>query len=227
MKTLVAVLVVALVWLAGLIAFADRVQRLAPPDPAPKADGIVALTGASDARIQEAMDLLRAGKGRRVLVSGVNKQVTREQLRKVTSAPSSLYDCCVDLDFDATNTVSNAKFTADWARGKGYKSLIVVTSDYHVPRSMLELHGAMPEVTLVPYPITTPSLDAKRWWRTAGGARFMTLEYSKYLVVLVREGLVSLGNKTDKSHAKPDATAPASDAPRPKSGKSATHRAGA
>lgn len=203
MKALVAVLVVAVIWLAGLLAFADRVQRLAPPDPVPQADGIVALTGASDARIQEAMDLLRAGKGRRLLVSGVNKVVTREQLKKVTSAPSNLYDCCVDLDFDATNTVSNAKFTADWARGKGYRSLIVVTSDYHVPRSMLELKGAMPDIQLTAYPIATPSLDAKRWWRSAPGARFMTLEYCKYLVVLVRESVVSVGNKANK-HAAPN-----------------------
>ncbi|MBS0297471.1 MAG: YdcF family protein [Proteobacteria bacterium] len=209
MKALVAVLVVAVIWLGGLLAFADRVQRLAPPDPVPQADGIVALTGASDARIQEAMDLLRAGKGRRLLVSGVNKVVTRDQLKKVTSAPSSIYDCCVDLDFDATNTVSNAKFTADWARAKGYRSLIVVTSDYHVPRSMLELKGAMPEVQLTAYPIATPSLDAKRWWKSASGARFMTLEYCKYLVVLVRESVVSLGNKANK-HAGPG-SGPASD----------------
>jgi len=209
MKALVAVLVVAVIWLGGLLAFADRVQRLAPPDPVPQADGIVALTGASDARIQEAMDLLRAGKGRRLLVSGVNKVVTRDQLKKVTLAPSSVYDCCVDLDFDATNTVSNAKFTADWARAKGYRSLIVVTSDYHVPRSMLELKGAMPEVQLTAYPITTPSLDAKRWWRSASGARFMTLEYCKYLVVLVRESVVSLGNKAHKD-APASKAAPAS-----------------
>jgi uncharacterized SAM-binding protein YcdF (DUF218 family) len=153
------------------------------------------------------MDLLRAGKGRRLLVSGVNKVVTRDQLKKVTLAPSGIYDCCVDLDFDATNTVSNAKFTSDWARAKGYRSLIVVTSDYHIPRSMLELKGAMPEVRLTAYPIATPSLDAKRWWKSASGARFMTLEYCKFLVVLVRESVVSLGNK---AHKDAPASAPAS-----------------
>ncbi len=199
MKTLVAILVVAFVWLAGLVAFADRVQRLEPPNPAPKADAIVALTGASDARIEEAMQLLRQGKGQQLLVSGVNRKVTRAQLQKVTAAPSTLYQCCVELDYEATNTIGNARFTADWARRKGYRSLIVVTSDYHMPRSLLELHGAMPEVTLIPYPIATPSLDSKRWWRSASGARFMTLEYCKYLAVLVREGLIKAGDAAEKS----------------------------
>ena len=195
MKTLAAVLVVALLWLAGLVAFADRVQRAAPPDPTPQADGIVALTGASDARIQESMDLLRAGKGRRLLVSGVNRQVSREQLKRLTTAPSALYDCCVDLGFDAVNTVGNAQEIAAWSRAKGFKSLIVVTSDYHMPRSLLEIHGAAPEAALIPYPVATPSLDARRWWRSAAGARFMTLEYCKYLVVLARESLLRMTAK--------------------------------
>jgi uncharacterized SAM-binding protein YcdF (DUF218 family) len=210
MRVLVAVLVVALIWLAGLVAFADRVQRLTPPDPVPKADGIVALTGASDARIQEAMDLLQAGKGRRVLVSGVNREVTRDQLRKVANSPGNLYDCCVDLDFDAQNTKGNAQQIADWARGKSFRTLIVVTSDYHMPRSILEIRGAMPEATLIAYPIATPALDTQHWWRSATGARFMTLEYCKYLAVLVREGVISLGNAVDKeAHPAPAKPAPA------------------
>jgi uncharacterized SAM-binding protein YcdF (DUF218 family) len=208
MRVLVAVLVVALVWLAGLLAFAARVQQLTPPDPVPQADGIVALTGASDARIQEAMDLLQAGKGRRVLVTGVNRNVTRDQLRKIANPPANLYDCCVDLDFDAQNTKGNAQMIADWARGKSFKSLIVVTSDFHMPRSMLEIHGALPEATLTAYPIETPALDAQHWWRDRTSAWFMTLEYCKYLAVLVREGVLSVGNAFDK-HAPAPAAKPA------------------
>ena len=162
MKSLAAVLVVALVWLAGLLAFADRVQRQAPPNPVPQADGIVALTGKSEARIQEAMALLQQGKASRLLVSGVNREVTRPELQAATSAPRRLYDCCVDLGFDATNTLGNAKEISNWAKAKGFKTLIVVTSDYHMPRSLLEIRGAAPGVTLIPYPVTTPSLDSKQ-----------------------------------------------------------------
>jgi uncharacterized SAM-binding protein YcdF (DUF218 family) len=195
MKILGAFLIVAGVWLLGLWAFTVHVQKLTPPDPVPQADGIVALTGGSDARIQEAMDLLQAGKGQRVLVSGVNRQVTREQMRRISNPPAGLYDCCVDLGFDAKDTIGNAQEIADWARAKSFKSLIVVTSDYHMPRALLEIHGAIPGETLIPYPIVTPKLDTHRWWRTWAGARFMMTEYSKFLAVWAREAILSLGRK--------------------------------
>jgi uncharacterized SAM-binding protein YcdF (DUF218 family) len=203
MKSLVALLVVAAIWTAGLLAFAARVAREAPPEAVPQADGIVALTGASDARIQEAMDLLAANKGRRVLVSGVNRTVTREELRQLTHAPSRLYECCVDLGFDAENTLGNAQEIAAWARAKSFRSLIVVTSDYHMPRSMLEIRGALPGVQLVGYPTVTPSLDARRWWRTGTGARRMALEYCKYLVVFAREAVLHIGDKEAKTTPSP------------------------
>jgi uncharacterized SAM-binding protein YcdF (DUF218 family) len=210
MKSLGALVAIALIWTAGLFAFADRVQRMAPPVSVAEADGIVALTGASDKRIAEAMQLLQEGKGRRVLVSGVDRKVTREELRKVTAAPSRLYDCCVDLGFDALNTLGNAQEIAAWTHAKRFDSLIVVTSDYHMPRALLEIRAVLPGVTLTSYPIITPSLDARRWWRTAGGAKFMTLEYCKYLVVLGREGVIRVGNKLDRMRTKKPATEAAS-----------------
>jgi uncharacterized SAM-binding protein YcdF (DUF218 family) len=205
MKSLVALLVVVAMWTAGLLAFAARVGREAPPSPVPQADGVVALTGASDARIQEAMDLLSANKGRRVLVSGVNRTVTREELRQLTHAPSRLYECCVDLGFDAENTLGNAQEIAAWAKAKSFRSLIVVTSDYHMPRSLLEIRGALPGVQLIAYPVAGPTLDARSWWKTGTGARRMALEYSKYLVVFAREALLHLGAKADSDSAKRDA----------------------
>jgi uncharacterized SAM-binding protein YcdF (DUF218 family) len=208
MKTLAAFLAVGVIWLIGLLLFAGRVQKLTAPDPVPQADGIVALTGGSDARIQEAMDLLQAGKGRRVLVSGVNRQVTRPQLKKIANPPEGLYECCVDLGFDAKNTLGNAQEIAAWAQANNFHSLIVVTSDYHMPRSLLEIHGADPEARLIAYPIVTPKLDTHRWWKTAGGARVMTLEYCKFLIVSAREALLSLGRGPSKAPS----SAPASKA---------------
>ena len=192
MKLVAAVVIAVLVWLAGLVAFADRVQRSTPPPPPDRADGVVVLTGASDARIATAMRLLQAGKGRRLLVSGVNPEVRRSELRELTPGSNRLFDCCVDLGFDATDTVSNAQEIAGWAEAKHFDRLIVVTSDYHMPRSLLELRGVAGGVELVGYPVRTPSLDSQRWWRSPTGARRMTVEYSKYLTVLVREGVLGL-----------------------------------
>ena len=194
MKGLAALLVAAAIWAAGLMAFAERVQRSTPAAAPPAADGIVVLTGAgSNARIAAAMALLEDGKGKRMLVSGVNRQASREDIRVVSRAARRLYDCCVDLGFDAANTLGNARETEEWARAMRYDRLIVVTADYHMPRAMLELRGAMPDKRLVAYPVETPVINSARWWRTSGGARLMVLEYCKYLAILGREAVLRLG----------------------------------
>jgi uncharacterized SAM-binding protein YcdF (DUF218 family) len=188
---------IVLIWTVGLLAFAQRIDRLETPDDVLPADGVVALTGSAD-RISAAMKLLEDGKAKRLLISGVNRVASPADIRGVAKATRRYYDCCVDLGFSATDTVGNARETAAWARAKGFHSLIVVTSDFHMPRAMLELHEALPDAALTPYPVKTTELDAGRWWRTAEGARRMTVEYCKYLVILAREGLLSLG---PRSHA--------------------------
>jgi uncharacterized SAM-binding protein YcdF (DUF218 family) len=198
MKTLALILVAALIWAAGLLAFAIRVEQSTPAAEPEVADGIVALTGAgSNERIAAGMRLLEAGKGDRMLVSGVNREASREDIRNVSRAVQLLYDCCVDLGFEAADTFGNAQETAGWVRARRYDSLIIVTADYHMPRAMLELGSALPGIELQAYPVATPSLDAQRWWRTAGGARLMVIEYSKYLAILGRELVLRLGPKDE------------------------------
>ena len=196
MRSVAAFLVLALIWAAGLFAFAGRVQQSTPaPDPE-AADGIVALTGANSIeRISAAMDLLQDGMGRRLLISGVNRNASREDIRNVSKAAPRLYDCCVDLGFTAADTVGNARETADWARSMRFHSLIIVTADYHMPRAMLELRAVMrePEFHLQAYAAPTPSLKARRWWRSPRNARLLVVEYCKYLAILGREAVLGLG----------------------------------
>jgi uncharacterized SAM-binding protein YcdF (DUF218 family) len=198
MKSIAAFLVLALIWLAGLFAFADRIQRSTPAAQPEPADGIVALTGPeSNERMPAAVNLLMQNLGRRVLVSGVNRAVTREELRWHTGAVKRVYDCCVDLGFTAADTVGNARETADWADAMRYKSLIVVTSDYHMPRAMLELRAVMrpPAWRLQAYAVPTPELK-RRWWRSPSAGRLMVVEYCKYLAILGREAVLGLGPRT-------------------------------
>jgi uncharacterized SAM-binding protein YcdF (DUF218 family) len=192
MRSAAILTLIVAIWAVGLLAFAQRIDRLQTPDEVTPADGVVALTGSS-ARLSAAMKLLEDGKATRLLISGVNRAASPADIRDVAKATRRYYDCCVDLGFQATDTVGNARETAAWARAKHFHSLIVVTSDFHMPRAMLELREALPDVALTPYPVKTTELDAGRWWRTAEGARRMTLEYCKYLVILAREGLLSLG----------------------------------
>jgi uncharacterized SAM-binding protein YcdF (DUF218 family) len=193
LKGLAAGLVALMIWTAGLLAFADRIARLTPAANPAAADGIVALTGGSTLRLRTATALLETGDGRRLLLSGVNPVATRGQMWAVTGAPKPLFDCCVDLDFTAANTIGNAQETARWIRAMGYHSLILVTADYHMPRATLEVRARLPGVQVTAYPVATPDLDARRWWESSLGGRRMVVEYSKYLVALGREALISLG----------------------------------
>ena len=194
MKGIAALLVAVMLWGVGLMAFASRVQHSTPAADPGRAQGVVALTGGSNRRLQAAMTLLQAGRGRRLLISGVNRRATREQIRKDARAVAGpLYDCCVDLGFEAIDTLGNARETAQWARARGYDRLILVTADYHMPRALLELRGAMPRVQLTAYPVATEDVDARVWWKSPQSLRLMVAEYSKYLVILTREAVLDLG----------------------------------
>jgi uncharacterized SAM-binding protein YcdF (DUF218 family) len=202
LRTLAAIFVVLLVWATGLLAFAARVDRLTPADDPAPADGIVALTGGSGERISAAVRLLEDGEAKRLLISGVGQHVTRGELQIIVGAAKPVFDCCVDLGFQAANTLGNARETAAWARAHGFKTLILVTADYHMPRARLELHSALPEATIETYPVATTELRTGDWWKTGAGAQRMILEYCKYLAVLARETLLDLGPKP-KGGARP------------------------
>jgi uncharacterized SAM-binding protein YcdF (DUF218 family) len=205
MKFLTFIAILVLIWTIGLFAFADRVRGFTPaPEPA-RADAIVALTGPSAERVNAAIRLLEQDKGQRVLISGVNREVRRQELRALTPGSNRLFNCCVDLGFEAEDTVGNAQEIAAWADAKGYDSLIVVTSDYHMPRALTEIRAAAPGVELTPYAVETPSLDNSRWWKAAVTARRMTLEYMKYLAALAR-ATVGAG-RADTAEAPADAPA--------------------
>ena len=208
MKFLSFLAILALIWVIGLFAFADRVRSLTPAPEPQRADAIVALTGPSSERVNAAVRLLEQGKGRRVLISGVNPDVRRQELNAITPGSSRLFNCCVDLGFEAENTFGNAQEISAWARAKGYDDLIVVTSDYHMPRALLEIRTADRDLTLQAYAVRTASLSTSRWWRAAETGRRMTLEYTKYLATLVRFGLNRLGGGGRSAEALADPVSP-------------------
>jgi uncharacterized SAM-binding protein YcdF (DUF218 family) len=195
-KLPVALLVAAMLWAVGLLAFASRVAHSTPAADPGRAQGIVALTGPSPARMSVAVSLLQEGRGERLLISGVNRMNNRDSIRRAARAVAGpVYDCCVDLGFEAVDTIGNARETADWVRARGYDQVIVVTADYHMPRALLELRGAMPHTRLIPYPVATDELNAHAWWRNTRQARRLMIEYTKYLVILTREAVLGLGPK--------------------------------
>src|SRR3954451_3121363 len=175
----------------GFIGFLSQL-RTAELKPAKNADGIVVLTGGSS-RVSDAMELLAGGYGRRLLISGVHPTNAASDISRSLPDNQGLLGCCVDLDRSAVNTRSNAAETRRWARERGFKSLIVVTSNYHMPRAIVELSHAMPDVTLIPFAVVGDRWRDEPWWTSGATLRLLLSEYAKYVAVEVRVRLADIG----------------------------------
>src|SRR3979490_979101 len=184
----------------GFIGFLSQL-RGAEIKPDRKADGIVVLTGGSS-RVSDAMELLAGGYGKRLLISGVHPTNAASDISRSLSDNQSLLSCCVDLDRSAVNTRSNAAETRRWTRERGFKSLIVVTSNYHMPRAIVELSHAMPDIQLIPFAVVGDKWRDEPWWTSGATFRLLLSEYAKYVAVELRARL--RGFATPRVAAFPD-----------------------
>jgi len=184
----------------GFLSFAHSVRAAAAPRPAPEAEAIVALTGGSLDRLQVGVDLLQEAHGRRLLISGVNPSVKDDELFDLLEVDPRLAQCCVDLGRAAEDTLGNASETAAWARRNGFRKIILVTDDYHMPRSVTELRLALPEAEITPYPVPTRWTESNRWQSDLSAAARLGGEYVKYLTIRAREALIAM-SKEDKPSA--------------------------
>jgi uncharacterized SAM-binding protein YcdF (DUF218 family) len=157
-----------------------------------KADGIVVLTGGTS-RVAEALELLASGRGKRLLITGVNPGTTTGDIAHQTVNYDRWLACCVDLDYSALNTLGNAVQARRWALDHDFHSLIVVTSAYHMPRALAELAHQLPDATLVPYPVVSDRLRIEPWWSNGATARLVMSEYLKYLFARLRMRFDTVG----------------------------------
>ena len=188
-RTILLIVALAVLGLgAGFVWFVGRVTG---DDAAAdrKAEGIVVLTGGA-LRINDAIELLAAGRGQRLLITGVNPTTHTAELARLTPQYRKLFECCIDLDRSAMNTIGNAVETRRWARARGFRSLLVVTSAYHMPRALAELAHELPDVTLIAFPVWTERERTNPWWTDSGTARLLISEYLKYVYAVARMHLL-------------------------------------
>jgi uncharacterized SAM-binding protein YcdF (DUF218 family) len=188
-----SLLLTLLLLIIGFFIFTSNLQR-SQQVPEGTVDGIAVLTGGV-ARIDEAMKLLAQGKAKRVLITGVYRTTTTEALKKLASEGDQFFACCVDIDKEARNTIDNATETSQWVAAHRYHSIIVVTSNYHMPRALAELARVMPGVTLIPYSVVDNNARLDRWWTYPGTTRLLISEYLKYIPALARLGATQLVSK--------------------------------
>ena len=168
--------------LAGFVVF--LLSILGPSDRTGRtADGIVVLTGGAD-RVAEAANLLAERRGQRLLITGVHPDTTLLEIGRTVPVAQTVLDCCAELGHSALNTRGNAIEAAQWAHRLGFRSLIVVTSGWHMPRALVEMERAMPDVELLPYPVTG-SVSLAGPWAALGSAKLLFFEYVKFLAASV------------------------------------------
>ena len=171
--------------IGGFLRFVSLVSAPVLPSPVPTADGIVVWTGRGGGRLEAATKLLEDKKGERLLISGVNAQNSREDIKDLLGISDVLDECCVDLDYAAEDTVGNARETAIWADALGYEHILLVTSAYHMPRAKVEIRSAVGPVRITPYPVK--STDHASWWKDRKQFDRYAQEYGKLLGSLIRE----------------------------------------
>lgn len=180
-----------LAFAAGFVSFVSAILAAETAGPPPAADAVVVLTGGAG-RVVEGLDLLAAGRARMLFVSGVDRGVDVAALLAVAQRDPAGIACCIALGHGATDTAGNAVETARWMAAQGFASLILVTTDWHMPRSLIEFRRAMPRATIVPRPVPSPTVHVEDWWLWPGSARLLAGEYVKVLAALVRARLSPL-----------------------------------
>jgi len=144
-----------------------------------QADAIVAWTG-GEYRIQTAITLLEQGLADKLLISGVNKIVKPESFLSNLSPQTRSK---IALGYQAATTEENALETADWVYQNKIKSVVLVTSFYHMPRSLLEFQHALPNVVVYPNPIWPKDFAESTAWIHTRAAFHLLVEYHKFLCI--------------------------------------------
>jgi uncharacterized SAM-binding protein YcdF (DUF218 family) len=186
----IVLLLAAIVYVAGLIRFAEDIPR-APRAPDETTDAVVVLTG-GPLRLKEGLALLAEGRAKKLFVSGVNRGVELGELLRVAGTPPDAIACCVELGYAAYNTAGNAEETRAWMEKEGFRSLRLVTANYHMRRSLLEFRSAMPDLRIVPHAVAPDSFKREDWWEWRGTATLVFVEYNKFLFTFLRNAMQKL-----------------------------------
>tara|TARA_B100000674_G_C37932438_1_gene958632 strand:+ start:168 stop:791 length:624 start_codon:yes stop_codon:yes gene_type:complete len=183
-----SLLVFGVIWLCGFVIFAQSLPDTVAM-PKTQTDAIVVLTGGS-LRLETGLDLLTDNRASKLFVSGVHRGVDVAQLLQMVRRFPDAVTCCIALGYDADNTEGNAKETAAWLKKEQYHSIRLVTSSYHMLRSLAEFRAVMPAIKIIEHPVFPKSFKAKNWWFWPGSTGLIIEEYNKYLIAYVRRKLI-------------------------------------
>lgn len=173
-----------MVALAGMVWFGFSLSSEPENDPE-KVDAIVVFTGGVD-RLKEGARLLQSGRGEVMFVSGVNRKVDRNELLRRAGDLTPVQRERIFLGYAAGDTIGNAEEVAEWAKIRNVTSVRLVTANYHMRRSVMELHAKAPNLKIIPHPVFPENVTANTWWRNTIGLKIVAKEFLKYIAAFVR-----------------------------------------
>lgn len=168
-----------LLWAGGLFLFMCSIPLAPQPFTFPT-DGMVIFTGGK-MRLQTALSLFQQKRSKYLLISGANPGSSSRDI--IGEVP---FDPYITLGYQALDTIGNAEETAVWAKARRIKTLRLITSNYHMPRSLLELQYRLPNVQIIPEPVVGQRFLEPYWWTTRSLFVLITYEYNKFLLAGIR-----------------------------------------
>lgn len=180
-------------WAGGLLWFITLIP-FAPASDEQHTDAVVVLTGGA-LRLERGFELLAEGRAGRMFISGVEDGVTLPSLlksREYRAFAGRIPPDSVELGYKARSTIGNAEETAQWMAREHIESIRLVTGNYHLPRSLYEMHHAAPDVTILPEPVFPRHFDNNDWWQFGDSLKLVFLEYNKYWVSALHHSIEDL-----------------------------------
>lgn len=123
-------------------------------------DAIIVFTGGEN-RVQSGIDLLSNNIGKKLFISGVNPDTNIFDISEQTLSDMDLLNCCIDLGKKADNTMENALESIDWIKNNKYKNIVIVTSNYHMKRSLFILRNFDRTINFIPHNVQSKFLQNK------------------------------------------------------------------
>ena len=191
-RIIVAILLLCAGWFAGLCLFIQQLP-VATSASIPNGDGVVVYTGGGGKRIAAAMGVFEDGSAERLLISGVNPSTSRTRIEEMWTGAPEKFECCVDLGRHAQSTIGNADEAADWANDYNLSSLVLVTSDFHMPRALMETRSKLVTTSITPYAVPSGHIGDNGWPTTPAAWRLIAREYTKYLLAWANNARSALG----------------------------------
>ena len=179
----ILIVIISILWVYGLLNFLNKIPNQIINKP-PTSDAIVVLTGGSN-RLKTGLLLLSKKRAKKLFISGVYRGNDVQHLLRVQQYNPAEVLCCINLGYAAASTAGNAIETASWIRKNHFQSIILVTANYHMPRSLILFRHNIPQIKISPHPVFPAQFELEEWWSKPRTASLIISEYMKYLIALI------------------------------------------